>query len=342
MQEQVLSTSGRTQRSRAATPIRSSGLPRRSNAAATRDVEQGRADFTFLVDLSQLARLEIDHPGQLYLNPSFLVEYIPLNTHRAPFNNLRARQALNYAIDRNVIARLYGGPAIATPLCQPLAPRLPGYRRYCPYTIDPRPNGRYTGPNLARARQLVAASGTRGEHVTVWGSPDEGTVPPQLSAYIASVLRELGYRTTVRLVRHSDITYSMRRRFQLSTDGDWMPDFPTPSSYLPLFFGCDGALSNGYVCDHQLDADMRRASLLEITNPAQATALWTQIDHYLTNHAYWVPTVNLANVELVSTRLRHYEFNPAEDFLADQAWIHEMESAPASAQTRAPASWRRE
>ena len=292
-----------------------------SDAAATRDVQRDRADFTFYVSLGDLARLEVERPDQVYLNPSDLVEYISLNTHRAPFADPGVRQALNDAIDRNHIARLYGGPKIATPLCQPLAPRLPGYQRYCPYTVDQGSNGRYIGPDLDRARRLVDASGTRGEHVTVWGSPDEGTVPPQLSAYVASVLRELGYHTTVRLMRHASITPSMRRDFQIATDGDWMPDFPTPSSYLPLMFGCHGALNNGYVCDHRLDADMRRASLLEITSPAEAATAWTRIDRYLTDRAYWVPTVNLADVELVSTRLRHYEFSPTEDFLADQAWI---------------------
>ena len=53
---------------------------------------------------------------------------------------------------------------------------------------------------MARARQLVAQSGTLGERVDVWGSPDEGFIPPATTAYIASVLRELGYRVHEHLV----------------------------------------------------------------------------------------------------------------------------------------------
>jgi hypothetical protein len=62
------------------------------------------------------------------------------------------------------------------------------------------------------------------------GSPDEGFVPPGVAAYFASVLRALGYRVRVHFVPFGTITMSMRKGFQLSTDGDWTADYPDPSS----------------------------------------------------------------------------------------------------------------
>jgi hypothetical protein len=44
-------------------------------------------------------------------------------------------------VDRNKIVQLYGGPSLATPTCQPIAPGLPGYTRYCPYTLHPNATG---------------------------------------------------------------------------------------------------------------------------------------------------------------------------------------------------------
>jgi YVTN family beta-propeller protein len=292
-----------------------------SLAAATRQVERGQADWAVTVAPSELARLKVQLPAQLHVNPTFAVEFVTLNTHRPPFDDVRVRQALNYAVDRARIARMYGGRPLATPLCQPLTPGFPAFRRYCPYTLSPRPNGAWSAPDLAKARQLVAASGTRGEHVTVWGSPDEGFIPRGVPAYIASVLRSLGYRTTLHLVPIASMTPEIWRRIQISTDGDWLPDYPTPSSYLPGFFSCQGALGNGVVCDPRLDRQMQQASDMQTRDPRRATALWTRIDNELTDRAYWVPTVNLGAAELVSKRLRNFQFNPFGDFIADQAWL---------------------
>ena len=80
--------------------------------------------------------------------------------------------------------------------------------------------------------------------------------------------------------------------FQISTDGDWPADYPDPSSYLPQFFGCGGGTSNDYFCDPALDRAMREASQLGLTDPARSAAAWAAIDHRLTEHAAWEPTVS--------------------------------------------------
>jgi YVTN family beta-propeller protein len=285
-------------------------------------VEQGRADWFFgQIPAAAYQQLELQDPAQLHSNPQFGVNFLPFNTNLAPFNDVRVRQALNYAINRNEIVQLYGGPSFATPTCQPIAPGLPGYVPYCPYTLHPSPAGTWTAPDLARARQLVAESGTLGERVDLWGSPDQGFVPPSTTAYVASVLRALGYRVTVHLVPIATITEAMWERIQLSTEGNWVASYPDPSSYIPGFFACDGGTSNGYYCNPALDREMQQAQLLELSSPAKAAALWAEIDRQLTDAAVWVPTVTQRDVEVTSRRLGNYQYNPVWGFLADQSWI---------------------
>lgn len=113
----------------------------------------------------------------------------------------------------------------------------------------------------------------------------------------------------------------MYRRFQLNTNGDWLADYPDPSSYFPLFFTCGGGNSNGFVCNPARDRQMQKAELRELVAPNAANALWASIDHTLTNQAVWVPTVNQQEVDLVSKRLGNYEFNPVWGYLADQSWV---------------------
>ena len=286
-------------------------------------VEQGKADFSFdLIPPGELRSIRTQSPSQLHSNPMFAAEFLHLNTHAPPFDDIRVRRALNFAIDRRKIARMYGGSFVATPTCQPLVPGLLGYRRYCPYTRHPTGDGAYHGPDLARAKRLVAASGTRGERVDVWGASDEFVIPREETTYVAGVLRSLGYRAYVHLQRLGSITPGARRHHQMSTDGDWLPTYPAPSSYLPPFFSCDGGLGNGYACNPALDTLMERAQSLQLSDPRQAAALWTRVDHRATDLAYWVPTVTDRVVELVSKRVRNYQFQPAwGSFIADQAWL---------------------
>jgi YVTN family beta-propeller protein len=290
--------------------------------AAVAAVEGGRADWLFgPPPFAQFHRLELLNPTELHINPQFAVSFLPLNTHIAPFNHRRVRQALNDAINRATLVRLFGGPKFAVPTCQTITPGIPGYRRYCPYTRHPRADGGWTAPDMARARRLVRQSGTVGERIDLVASPNNGFVPPASTTYVGRVLRALGYRVHITIIPFSSITAAMWDRFQIYGDGNWIPQYPDPSSYLPSFFGCGGATSNDYYCNPAIDHEMQRAERLEPGYPAKSSALWEAVDRQLTNAAEWVPTVASREVELTSDRLRNYEYNPVWGFLADQAWV---------------------
>ena len=95
--------------------------------------------------------------------------YLFLNTRQPPFTSLKARQAINYAIDRGRIIQLLHlvSPGQATPTCQILPAGFPSYQRYCPYTAGAK-DGAWHGPDLAKAVRLAHESGTTHVPVTVW------------------------------------------------------------------------------------------------------------------------------------------------------------------------------
>jgi ABC-type transport system substrate-binding protein/DNA-binding SARP family transcriptional activator len=284
------------------------------------DIESGNADWTFdFIPIPQLRKIQRLHPAQLHVNPAFIVEFIPLNSNLAPFDSAKVRQAFNLAIDRREIARLYGGAVIGTPHCQVLPPGLPGYVRYCPYTRDPGRAGAYNGPDLARARRLVRESGRLGAHVVVRGSSDATAIPPDEPAYVARLLRSLGFKVTLRLRRAAVMNREDRSTFQLSVDGDWLLDFPNAAALLPPFFGCDSTHNHDYYCNRALDRLMQRATNAD--DPVRAARLWAKADRMVTDEAYWVPTITLNEVDFVSSRLRNYVYSPVWGFLADQAWV---------------------
>jgi peptide/nickel transport system substrate-binding protein len=93
-------------------------------------VLHGQADWAgdLPTNLNALAR---NHPLQIHSNTFPTVFFVQLNTHDPPFTSVRVRRALNYAVDRATVARMYGALA-NTPTCQMIPPGLPGYHRYCP------------------------------------------------------------------------------------------------------------------------------------------------------------------------------------------------------------------
>jgi peptide/nickel transport system substrate-binding protein len=233
------------------------------------------------------------------------------------------RRALNLALDRRAVARLYGTRERATPTCQLLPPGLRSYHRYCPYTRDPRPNGAWAAPDVSRARRLIAASGTTGARVTLWSFTDN---PYPSSAFwrpISRALRQIGLRVRVLAGGHdayANLSPGARAAIGIIPTG-WYADYPSPSNFYDTFIGCRATLAPRFYCDRQLDHQMHRAGALESSDSHTADALWSRIDRETVDRAAIVPLANPHSVELLSPRLHNYQYNPFYGFLASQAVV---------------------
>ncbi len=198
------------------------------------EVERGRADW--MTDWQGLTSGDIEtlvtqYAGQVHTYPQKWTYWVALNSSMPPFNDPRARKAVNYALDRSRVVDEFGGPQRARATCQFLPPNLPGYRPYCPYTLEPNPAGQWTAPDLDQAKKLIRASGTSGDTVALFLCK-RGSTPEPVGRYIAGLLRELGYR--VRFASLSDqrcfVAFGSSDRFQAGITG-WISDYPAASDF---------------------------------------------------------------------------------------------------------------
>jgi peptide/nickel transport system substrate-binding protein len=283
----------------------------------TREIEAGRADWAVdNVPAALLPRLRARFPNRFHRFAFPTTDFFQFNTTVPPFEDVRVRRAFNLAIDRRKIVRLYGGPDLARPTCQVLPPGLPGYRPYCPYTRRPSRGGGWNGPDVARARRLVAASGTRGARVTVWGWSDDPRSATNAARYAAAVLRGLGYRARVHLVPHDHLDAPLERIQVIA--GAWGD---TTYGMFATWFRCDGPSVHGWFCDRRIDRQLERAQQLKSTRPRAAAAIWAAIDRRLVDQAAWVPTVDELGLDFVSARIRNYQVHPYWGLIADQLWL---------------------
>jgi YVTN family beta-propeller protein len=293
-----------------------------SPAQEVRAIELGRADWTADgVPAPLLPEVTTQFPAQTHSFATTETDFLQINTTLPPFNDIRVRQALNLAIDRAAIAAAYGGPQAATPTCQVLPPGVLGYQPYCPYTRHPSASGRWTAPDLPRAERLVAASGTRGERITVWGPSDDPVLGRAVVPYTVGILRRLGYRARTHLVPSSyfaSAPQSLFRKIQM-TPPAWADS--SPYNFFATWFACSAAYNHHWFCDPHIDQSVRRAQALEATNSRAASPLWANIDRALANRAAWVPLVNPRQVDFVSARIANYQHGPNQGILADQLWL---------------------
>jgi YVTN family beta-propeller protein len=296
-------------------------------------VERGSADWTslFTPDLSASRQrgLVTRHADLVHSDPFAGTFWLFLNTRVPPFDDVRVRRAINYATDRQAVIRLIGAEASMRPSCQMLPPSFPGYRPYCPYTRNPTRAGTWSAPDLAKARALVAASGTKGTRIDFVfpDSPIQATV----GRYFGELLRKLGYHVRLRtappgsniLARYAD----SRKRTQLGVTG-WFADKLAASNFLKPLFTCAAFVprsatnSNFFqYCNQRLDAKIEEATAAQTTDPTRAAEIWAEIDKMVVDDAVAVPYSNPRNPALVSKRVGNYQSHPLWGTLLDQLWV---------------------
>ena len=283
-------------------------------------VTAGDADVAFgAASTGRLDQLLVRYPAQIHISPYPMTSFIDLNSALPPFNDVRARRALNYAVDRRQVVRILGGDAHVSVTCQQLPPNFPSYAPYCPYTRDPGPRGSglWSGADVEKARDLVRRSDTTGMQVTV-----EHTAGFQeLAHYVVGVLDGLGYDARERTIADEDL-HTADASYQMKLPDLWYADYPAASNFLANRFTCRSSnLPPSGFCDPRIDRMIDRALEVQTDDPIAAAPLWTAIDRAVVDQAPYLWLVNGLNVDFISERTGNYQFSPQWMMLFSQAWV---------------------
>ncbi len=286
-------------------------------------VQRGAADLAVLADVfgtlvsqRRLRALLARSPGQVESGPAATTDWIFLNTEERPFDDIRVRKAVNLAIDRAKVVDLAGGPEVGELTCQVVPSGFPAHAPYCPYTASSAQDGRWTAPDMVRARGLVAASGQAGERVIV-RVPD---FREAVGRYYARVLRQLGFRATVRVQAFTNgEIWNPATRAQTGFVGAGA-DYLAASTFIATWFACPArsVYNLSRICDRKLQRLIDRAG---VTPPAEAGAAWAAADHRVSDLAPVVPLTRRRSAVLVSKRVANVLTHGQLFTLLDQMWV---------------------
>ena len=273
-------------------------------------VGRGDADVTDLTLTGEpdVGALRARHGARLRSGPGPAVVYALLNPRLRPFNDVRVRRALSYALDREAIVRAAGGPIVASPSCQVLPANFPAYRRYCPY-----------GRDLGRARRLVAASGTRGARVIVWTRPSYRS----FYTHVVTALRRIDYRAHLRVADDDQAYYEMlaKEGVQKVQAGsvEWITAYPSAGDYIAGLL--EFVRRSSRFSDRAIERQVARARKLQQTDPLAANDLWARVDRMIVDRAPVVPMYNPRFIAFVSARVGNFQYHPLWLTLVDQLWV---------------------
>jgi peptide/nickel transport system substrate-binding protein len=290
-------------------------------------VENGQADWVFdPPPADRLNEIGTKYESQAHVNALTAVWYLAMNTNLAPFDNLKARQAVNWAVDRAAVVQQYGGTNLAAPVCTVLPPGFPGHVDTCDYTKGG--GSTWKAPDLAMAKKLVQESGTAGAKIGVVVTDDE--VNKAIGEYVQSTLNSIGYQAKLKPISGNiQFTYiqNTKNKVQISLSS-WYQDYPAASDFLNVLLSCasfhpgsDSSINISGFCDKGIDQQMQKALATERTSMDQANTLWSKVDQEVMKQAPVAPLITPKIIDFTSKRVGNYQFSKQFYMLVSQLWV---------------------
>jgi len=225
--------------------------------------------------------------------------YITMNVKAKPFDDVRVRQAVNMAINKDRIIRIINGRA--KPANQPLPPSMPGYAAdYKGYAYD-----------LAGAKKLMADAGQADGFTTDLYVAN--TDPqPRIAQAIQQDLAQIGIKAEIKALAQANVIAAggdEKQSTMIWSGGmAWIADFPDPSNFYGPILGCGGAVPGGWNWSWYCNADLdkRAAEADAIADPAKAAereAKWRDIFLDVMKDAPWAPVFNEQRYTIRSERM---------------------------------------
>jgi peptide/nickel transport system substrate-binding protein len=201
------------------------GIMTNDLAQSAQYIESGQYNYDEnTLPTDRLKSLQSKYGDQIKLWRTPSTYYFFMNERLKPFNNVDARKAVNYAINRQTLVNLRGGLGVPTENFLP--PTYPQYKKITPpaYTY-----------NLAKAKALVKASGTAGTTVDVYTVSDDAIDKAQ-GEYLASQLGKIGWKTKLHELAGANYFVIIGNQKTKADIGftDWFEDYPYPTDWFDV------------------------------------------------------------------------------------------------------------
>ncbi len=241
--------------------------------------------------------------SQFRVEPTVSTYFFWLNTTQAPFNDVKVRQAVQYAVNPAAIERIYSGRMKG--LQQILPPGMPGYQELNLYPYD-----------LKKAKELIAEANPTDREITVWS--DNESTTKEAATYYAGALEEIGFKVELKVLAPDNYFAVIGNGSTPNLDtgwATWFEDYPHPNDFFqPLLAEESIAPTNGTNLARFADPELSKkiVELGEEPLGPEQEAGYAQLDKEFMEQAPLAPYGTSTSSTFVSSdiNLENVIFNP--------------------------------
>jgi ABC-type transport system substrate-binding protein len=235
--------------------------------------------------------------------------YLGMNCELPPFDDVRVRRAINYAVDKKKLLRLINGRGVLARGILP--PSMPGYQTGLQgYPHDPR-----------RARKLLHEAGYgNGFSTTLWVQLDEDSL--RLAQGVQQDLRAVGIGLTIRPLAWAPFLQKIRQRgevpfFRLA----WQADYPDPSNFLETLLHSGNRVANNHTFFSDTEFDGLLDSAAGRVDPEIRKGILQAAERRAVDAAPWVFLYHPLSYVIVHPRVRDLQLHPLRPLRFNRVWL---------------------
>jgi peptide/nickel transport system substrate-binding protein len=280
------------------------------------ELETGGVQYLMRANRDDIARLEKDPRFAVHRVPTYRARFIEMNVTRPPFDDVKVRQAINYALNvPEIINALAGGMAAPVETILPVQS-----------VFHPKPGTYTTYPfNRDKARALLAEAGWRpgagglrkGDQalrMTIHSPNGRYFADKEISEVICNRLGALGIECRVRVLDWSAFLDDVRPgRFEAAFLG-WNQSSGEPSLFFDPLVATGGRGNYAKYSDAALDQILKEASMA--FSEGRRRLLYARATDAVNKNAWYVPLSNELKIAITSSRVQGYVHSaPLTDFV---------------------------
>src|SRR5947209_6887217 len=157
----------------------------REDQARVLMLESGDADLIVNIPTEEIPRLRKDARFTIESSPTARALFIAINVKKKPFDDVRVRQALNYAVNRDAIVKeLFQNNAQV--VASHVSPLQNGYAQLAGYPYDPK-----------KSKELLAQAGQPALKVKLWSPKGRFVKDYELAQAVQQDLAAVGVEATL-------------------------------------------------------------------------------------------------------------------------------------------------